>query len=158
MPTFHGYNHLSLSVTDLDRSQKFYVEVLDFMLLMPADGVRILFHRGSGTQLGLIRHEDGEHAPFSELNTGLDHLGFTAGSREELEEWARRFDELGVPYTPIRDMPFGHHLNFRDPDNIPLELHVPNDVARQGYERLQREDVPREEIDAYLQQVLGTSS
>ncbi len=47
---------------------------------------------------------------------------------------------MGVTYTPIRYTPFGHHLNFGDPDNLPLELHVPNDVARQGHEPLQRED------------------
>ncbi len=57
-------------------------------------------------------------SPFTELKTGLDHLGFTATSRTELVEWEQKLDALGVVYTPIRDMEFGYHLNFRDPDNI----------------------------------------
>jgi glyoxylase I family protein len=58
----------------------------------------------------------------------LDHIGLAAGSREELEQWQRRFDDQGVPYTPIRDMEMGYHLNFRDPDNIALELSAPNEL------------------------------
>jgi hypothetical protein len=56
---------------------------------------------------------------FTELNTGLDHLGLVATSREELEAWERRFEEHGVSYTPIRDTEMGHHLNFRDPTASP---------------------------------------
>jgi hypothetical protein len=33
-------------------------------------------------------------------------------------------------------MPFGHHLNFRDRGNIPLEFYVPNAIVLQGYEEL----------------------
>jgi hypothetical protein len=63
--------------------------------------------------------EAGTGQAFTELNTGLDHIGFPASSREELVEWQSRFEATGVPFTPIRDMEFGYHLNFRDPDNIP---------------------------------------
>ncbi len=33
MPNFGGIDHLSLSVTDLDRSERFYTEVLGLMPL-----------------------------------------------------------------------------------------------------------------------------
>jgi hypothetical protein len=76
------------------------------------------------------------------------HMVTPAASRGELEEWVRRFDAAGVSYTPIRDMPFGHHLNFRDPDNIPLEFYVPNDTVLQGYEELRTRGVSREKVHA----------
>lgn len=67
--------------------------------------------------------------PSPSSNTGLDHLGLVASSREEFEAWKRRFDEHGVSYTPIRDTETGHHLNFRDPDGIALEFGAPTDLA-----------------------------
>ena len=36
--------------------------------------------------------------------------------------WEQKFRRLGVTFTPIRDEPLGYRLNFRDPDDIALEL------------------------------------
>jgi hypothetical protein len=33
-----------------------------------------------------------------------------------------RLNELGIANSGIVDDAYGHHLNFRDPDNIALEL------------------------------------
>jgi len=63
-----------------------------------------------------------------------------------------------VSYTPIRDLPFGHHLNFRDPDDIPWELYVPSQFIIEGYRELRERDVPSQEIAARVQQVLDASS
>jgi glyoxylase I family protein len=93
-------------------------------------------HPGTGFALTLLRHEGAHGGPFTELRTGLDHLGLVASSREELEAWERRFDEHGVTYTPIRDMELGHHLNFRDPDGIALELDAPNELAMKAQRAL----------------------
>jgi hypothetical protein len=43
-------------------------------------------------------------------------------SRQDLEKWQAHFDEKGVKHSGIEESPVGIHLNFRDPDNIPLEL------------------------------------
>ena len=123
MPSFAGIDHLSLSVNELDESQHFYIDVLDFMLLVDFGEVRVLLDRPTGFTLSLVRHSTGRRGPFSELNPGLDHVGLTASTRDELVEWERRFETAGVVYTPIRDMPFGSHLNFRDPDGIPAGVH-----------------------------------
>jgi hypothetical protein len=90
---------------------------------------RICMHPDTGFTMGLVKHEGAHGGPFTELRTGLDHVGLNASSRHELEEWERRFDEYGVIYTPIRDMQMGHHLNFRDPDGIALEFCAPNQLA-----------------------------
>ncbi len=80
--------------------------------------------------------------PFTELNTGVDHIAFEASGREELVEWERQFADHGVTFTPIRDMEFGYHLNFRDPDNIPLEFFAPNDETSSALHSLAQGTCP----------------
>jgi catechol 2,3-dioxygenase-like lactoylglutathione lyase family enzyme len=126
---FAGVSHVAFTVTDLDASQRFYTEVLDFVVVMDVGYGRICMHPGTRFALTLLKHEGAHSGSFTELNTRLDHLGLVASSREELEAWERRFDELGVSYTPIRDTEMGHHLNFRDPDGIALEFDAPTDLA-----------------------------
>ena len=148
MDTAGWIDHAALSVTDLDRSERFYTTVLDFVLLVDFGYARSFVHRPTGFLLALVRHPDGDRAPFSELRTGLDHLGLTASSREELVGWETRLGAAGVPVTPIRDMPFGAHLNFRDPDGIPLEFSAPSQVLLDGLREVRKRDLPPEEIRA----------
>jgi catechol 2,3-dioxygenase-like lactoylglutathione lyase family enzyme len=156
MPNFAGIDHIGLSVTDLDRSERFYSEVLGLMPLMDFGVARTLIDRPSGFILSLVRHDAGTAAPFTELTTGLDHIGLTAASRDELVEWERRFDALGVTYTPIRDMEFASHLNFRDPDNIALELSASNEVMAGWLEELKAREFTQEEIKARVAEYFAT--
>ena len=157
MPTFAGIDHLSLSVSDLDASEHFYTGILDFMLVMDFGDVRALLHRSSGFWLSLVRHPSGGPVPFSELNPGLDHIGLIASHRDELVEWERRFQAAGVVHTPIRDMALGSHLNFRDPDGIPLEFMVPNAVLTAWQRELCERDVSRDEITTRVREHLLAS-
>jgi catechol 2,3-dioxygenase-like lactoylglutathione lyase family enzyme len=56
MPTFAGVDHVSLTVTDLDVSQKFYTEVLDFVVVLDGGYGRICIHNPTGFVLGLMQH------------------------------------------------------------------------------------------------------
>lgn len=156
MPNFAGIDHLSLSVTDLDRSERFYSEVLGLMPLLDFGTARTLIDRPSGFILALAKHEAGTAAPFTELTTGLDHIGLTAADRDELVAWERRFDAYGVTYTPIRDMEFGSHLNFRDPDNIALEFSTSNEVMAGWLEELRTREMSQEEIKARVAEYFAT--
>jgi len=51
-----------------------------------------------------VTHGGGHGGSFSELNTGLDLIGFTAASRDELEQWERHFEQHGVVFTPSADI------------------------------------------------------
>ena len=152
MVTFAGVDHFSLTVTDLDVSERFYTQVLDFVRVLDVGYGRILMHPGTGFTLAVMTHEGARGGPFTELTTGLDHLGLAAASRDELEEWERRFDELGVTYTPIRDMELGFHLNFRDPDNIALELSAPNELFLAAKEALAAGQTSQADINAFLEE------
>jgi hypothetical protein len=55
-----------------------------------------------------------------------------------------------VTYTPIRDMEFGYHLNFRDPDDIALELSAPNELMLAAQEALAAGQTSQADIDAFI--------
>lgn len=154
MPDFAGVDHASLSVRDLDRSERFYTDVLGLFRLADFGTARILLHRPTSFVLALVRHDGALSDRFTELHVGLDHLGFSVGSREELVAWERRLDELGVEYTPIRDMEFGAHLNFRDPDHIALELSTSNPVLTGWFDELREREMPRDEVETRLSEYL----
>lgn len=141
----------------MDVSLRFYTEVLDFVAVMDVGYGRILMHPQTGFTIAVLRHEGAHGGRFTELTTGLDHLGLTASTRAELEEWERRFDEHGVTYTPIRDMEFGYHLNLRDPDNIALELSAPNDLMLAAQQALASGQTSKEEVAAFVRENIDPS-
>lgn len=116
---------------------------------------RVCMHGGTGFTLALLKHEGARGGGFSELTTGLDHLGLRAETREELDEWTRRFDEHGVVYTPVREAELGYHLNFRDPDGIALEFSTPKPVFHEARRALAAGHTSRAEIAAFLGERLG---
>jgi glyoxylase I family protein len=59
---------------------------------------------------------------FDPVRTGLDHVGFTVEDRATLDEWVDRFKEKGVTYSPVTEHEWGWSLNFRDPDDLQLQL------------------------------------
>jgi len=125
MPQFTGVDHVALSVTDVVASHRFYTEVLGFVQVMDIGHGRIYLHNPAGFTLALLQQPRGKGEKFTELSTGLDHLGLSASDLDELQQWQNRFDDLGVTYTPIREAESGYHLNFRDPDGIALEFFAP---------------------------------
>lgn len=128
MTTISGFHHVSLTVGDLARSADFYTDTFGFVrvLELPDEGGRgaklVLAHPESRTILGFTVHQAGDGSPFSEFRTGLDHLSFAVPSRDDLERWVARFDELGIPHGGVTETPIGALVAVRDPDNIQVEL------------------------------------
>lgn len=158
MPEFSGINHFALTVRDLDVSQRFYCDLLGFMLVLDLGYGRLCLHRPSGFSIALLRPDGADDAEFTPLHVGLDHLGLAAESRDELVRWAQRLEEAGVAYTPIQDMPLGHHLNFKDPDGIPLEFQAPNDVYRAVIAELNASPISDDEVRRRAAELLHLGS
>ena len=129
MPSIEGVNHITLTVTDIERSRKWYESVLGFRTLNVLEigsyRMVVLGDPRSGTVIALDRHDDGQGGDFDETRTGLDHLSFAVRDKEELGSWRAHLEQLGVPHSPMAEDPFGLVLVFRDPDNIQLELFAP---------------------------------
>ena len=127
MPEFNGVSHVALTVTDLERSKRWYSDLFGVQTLFEGDEDGIKFcvtMHPSSLIIGLREHSAGSGDQFTPQRTGLDHIAFGVQDRAELEKWESTFEEKGVTYTPTIDTDYGHVLNFKDPDNIALELFV----------------------------------
>lgn len=127
--------HIRLTVTDIARSRAFYESVFGWpvALEVPEDAdadtrerLRFLFggviyHTGN-ILLGLRPVADDR---FDENRAGLDHLAFRLDSRDELLSTAAHLDALKIVHEPVKDIGPSYILEFRDPDNIALELTAP---------------------------------
>ncbi len=128
MPSITGISHVDLSVTDIEASHAWYRELLGAVPLLGGRNdahsldVRYLMEPSSGVVIGLEQHDANPGTPFDEKRVGLDHLAFNVGSREELDGWRARLDELGISHSGITEEEPWDVLVFRDPDNIQLEL------------------------------------
>lgn len=130
MPEVVAINHVSITVTDIERSVPWYIEVLGLGRLMDrtlGDGSSyvLIGKPDFSMSVGLHRHPTNEGERFSEARTGLDHVSFLVADRADLDRWLERLDELSVPHSPISDEPGYSVLVFRDPDNVQLELFAP---------------------------------
>ena len=130
MPSLSGRIEVNLTVSDPARSAAWYSQLLGLEQrydYTSDDGqLRYVVVRNLaiGFILGLVGHATSSGEAFNETNTGLDHLEFLVDRREDLDEWAARLDERGIPHSGVKDLDYtpNRMLTFRDPDNIQLEF------------------------------------
>lgn len=130
MPEFTGFSHVALTVTELERSKRWYADALGWQPLMEGvdeHSIRFAFGVLAGGQVGvgLRQHPDGDSTAFSAVRTGLDHISFAVGSRGELEALEQHFGSRSITFSPIVDAAYGAVLSFKDPDGIALEAFAP---------------------------------
>jgi catechol 2,3-dioxygenase-like lactoylglutathione lyase family enzyme len=129
-----GVDHLDLAVTDLERSLRFYRELLEPLGFTRASeiegerGERVVYIGGTGGPSVSLREAlSGAHAtPYDRYAVGIHHLAFVASSREQVDERAAWLRDRGAAiesepreydYTP------GYYaVFFYDPDGIKLEI------------------------------------
>jgi len=124
-------HHIALSVHDIDKSADWYARMFDLTLVAEVEqpAPMKIFMTPGGQAIDL-RQDPRVTAPaFTQENVGLDHVGFVCSDRAELDAWRVRLQEHGVLESGIVESPFGWHLNFRDPDGIPLEFFLPASAA-----------------------------
>ena len=127
--------HVRLTVTDIERSRQFYESVFGWPVLIEApesadaanqEALSFLFggviYDLGGTLIGL---RPVASDTFHENRCGLDHLAFRVTRSAELDDAAAHLDDLGIDHEPVKDIGPSYILEFRDPDNIALELTAP---------------------------------
>lgn len=118
-----GVHHVALVCSDVERTTRFYQEVLGFPLTTMfenrdlAGSTHFFFDLGSGNTIAFFDLPGVEPGPYEEVLGGLHHLAISI----ELEHWTAakaRLDAAGIPYDHVD----GTSLYFRGPDGERLEL------------------------------------
>ena len=128
-------SHVRLTVTDIGRSRKFYESVFGWPVAMElpddADAATreqlafldggVIYNLGSA----MVGLRPVANDSFDENRVGLDHLALNVASKAEIDAAAAHLDTLGIAHQPVKDIGIMYILEFRDPDNIALELCAP---------------------------------
>ena len=125
MPTFTGVSHISLSVSDCERTASWWKEVfgLDQIFTIQEDTWRaVLLELPDGNAIEFQQHDANQGETFDPVRTGFDHMGLAVTSRDELVRWQTHFERHSVTHTPIVDRDYGSVLTFKDPDRIQFEM------------------------------------
>ena len=107
-------SHLSLGVTQLDESEKFYRDILGLPAQRNGEDVRVQW---PDFLLVLTERPPADRSKF--------HFGFRVGSAAEVDGWAERLRSNGVQIIsgPATDNGT-RQLFFLDPDQYELEIYA----------------------------------
>ncbi len=130
-----AFAHARLTVTDIARSREFYDHVFGLPVAaeVPADADEAT-RREMSWLFGGVVYQLGDSLfglrpvasdTFDENRVGLDHLSFQVAARSDLDAAVTVLDERGIAHEGVKDIGMGYILEFRDPDNIALELFAP---------------------------------
>ena len=126
-PKTVGTHHLRLTVSDLERASRFYIDVLGFELMARYGPNSLFLHDGTvGLGLNTPWHDISEdERRFDEARVGLDHIGFRVASADQVQQAAEHLDACGIPRSEVKPGRISDSVlvAFRDPDNIQLEYY-----------------------------------
>ena len=119
---------VELTVSDLERSQSYYEQVV---------GLRVLEHGGSrmslgtdGTELLVLAEEPGARPAVG--HTGLFHFALLVPDRPSLARWLAHAGRDSVPLTGLSDHFVSEAIYLSDPDRHGIEIYA--DRPRQVWE------------------------
>src|SRR5688572_30412998 len=116
--------HVHLKVADLDRSLKFYCDVLGFELIQKY-GTQAAFVSAGGYHhhIGLNTWESKGGNPPPPGTTGLYHLAILYPTRADLADALKRLLANGIQLDGASDHGVSEALYLRDPDGNGVELY-----------------------------------
>ncbi|MFQ5913254.1 MAG: VOC family protein [Nitrospinota bacterium] len=125
----HGIHHITLICRDMEKTVKFYTEVLGLRLVKQTvnydDPSSKHFYFGDktgapGTVLTFFEHPSGRQA---QMGVGITHhLALTVRDEAEQSAWKERLETAGVPVSGPFDRTYFKSIYFRDPDGIIIEM------------------------------------
>jgi len=122
-------HHLTLTVSEIARSEKFYTELFNFQKIGEF-GPRAILSNDTVLLVLTPPPDPSQAIPedrFNENRIGLDHVSFSVASVADLEEAVKILDAQGIEHgdiTPLEGVGITI-LAMRDPDNIQIELTAP---------------------------------
>jgi catechol 2,3-dioxygenase-like lactoylglutathione lyase family enzyme len=118
-----GVHHMALLSSDVERTVRFYQELLEFPLTEIFENRdykgsnHFFFDIGNGNLLAFFDFPGLDLGPYAEVLGGLHHVAISV-DRATWERLRGKLDDAGVPYQTES----GSSIYFRDPDGTRLEL------------------------------------
>jgi len=131
-----GVHHLALVCSDMDRTVRFYTEVLGMKLTaklsIKGGAKHFFFDMGGDNQLAFFWFPEAPVAQpgignagisqFTSAHASMHHVAFTVENEDKLWEAWDTLTENGVESMWALDHDFCKSIYFRDPDGILLEF------------------------------------
>jgi len=131
MAKFNGINHLAMATGDMDRTIRFWRDLLGMRLVagLGQPGYRHYFFQISETDLIAFFEWHGIK-PVSEKEHGrpvkgpfiFDHVSFGVETEENLWSLKDTLEAAGFPVSDVVDHGFIHSIYAHDPNGIPIEF------------------------------------
>jgi catechol 2,3-dioxygenase-like lactoylglutathione lyase family enzyme len=121
--TAQGVHHLALLCSDVERTIRFYQELLGFPLVELFENrdyrgsTHLFFDLGHDNTLAFFDFPDLGLPPYSEVLGGFHHLAISV-SREQWDAARKRLDDAGIATQIESEV----SVYFSDPDGVRLEL------------------------------------
>ncbi|OGM76679.1 hypothetical protein A2210_01495 [Candidatus Woesebacteria bacterium RIFOXYA1_FULL_40_18] len=124
----YGIAHTTLTVSDIQRTKKFYERL--FQVKLPMDNKFSLSLLKVGIPCWFVQWE--KQYPkdrFDERRIGLDHIAFELKTLGELKKIIARLDEMRIKNAGLERFADKYpYVAFRDPDNIQTEFFIPEEM------------------------------
>ena len=126
--------HVHLKVADLERSVKFYTQVLGFKVMTRmGNSAAFLSVGGYHHHIGLNTWESANGKPPPEGSTGLYHFAILVPNRKELAKVFKRLMERNYPIEGASDHGVSEAVYLKDPDGNGIEVYADRPRSRWKY-------------------------
>lgn len=124
IPNQTRIGHIHLKVSDIDRSLKFYIDILGFELVtMYGNQAAFISAGGYHHHIGLNTWESKNSPPASKFGVGLYHAAILYPTRKDLAEIFSRLIEVKYPISGAADHGVSEAIYLDDPDGNGIELY-----------------------------------
>ncbi len=125
LPAETSIGHVHLKVSDLERSVRFYRDVLGFDVMQQfGDQAAFLSAGGYHHHIGLNTWESRDGTPPPAGHTGLYHFAILLPNRKELAKVVKRLLDNKYPLQGATDHGVSEAIYLEDPDQNGIELYV----------------------------------
>lgn len=128
MENRQGIDHVTLTVSNLDQTKKFYEQLFQ---------TKFTKHKENSFNLLLVSipvwfvqwEKQYPNDRFDERRIGLDHIAFHLDELADLEKFVNRLKEMGVETAGLERYDGKYpYVAFRDPDNIQTEFFISQEL------------------------------